>query len=148
MNAGRRRHAIVVTVLLLGTGAATALVLQAFEENVLFFFSPSDVLAGKAPAGREFRMGGVVEGGSVVRGGDGLSVRFRVTDLGEAVTVHYRGILPDLFREGQGVVVRGYLDGGGEFGATEVLARHDENYMPPEAAAALRATHTLGQGGP
>lgn len=143
MNAKRRRRVAAVALVVLGVGIATALALRAFQENLLFFFSPSEVLAGKAPGGREFRLGGLVERGSVVREGDGLTVRFRVTDLGQTLNVRYRGILPDLFREGQGVVTRGRLDATGAFVATEVLAKHDENYMPPEVAGSLKTAQSI-----
>lgn len=142
MNTRRRRRIIAIAVIVLGVGSAVGLALRAFQENLLFFFSPSEVLAGKAPAAREFRLGGLVERGSVVRAGDGLTVRFRVTDFDRTVTVDYRGILPDLFREGQGIVARGRLDDAGLFVATEVLAKHDENYMPPEVAASLKTAQT------
>lgn len=138
MSVRRRRRLIAIVVVVLGVGSATALALRAFQENLLFFFSPSEVLAGNAPSAREFRLGGLVERASVVRAGDGLTVRFRVTDLARTVTVNYQGILPDLFREGQGVVARGRLNDAGVFLATEVLAKHDENYMPPEVAASLK----------
>jgi cytochrome c-type biogenesis protein CcmE len=113
-------------------GAALALVLNAFQSNLVFFFSPSQVLANEAPRDRAFRVGGVVESGSLRRLGDGLTVRFNVTD-----TATYTGILPDLFREGKGVVAQGRLGPDGVFHASGVLAKHDENYMPPEAAHAL-----------
>ncbi|MBI5462906.1 MAG: cytochrome c maturation protein CcmE [Gammaproteobacteria bacterium] len=142
MNAKRRRRVVAVAIVVLGVGIATALALRAFQENLLFFFSPSEVLAGKAPSGREFRLGGLVERGSVVREADGLTVRFRVTDLGQTLNVHYRGILPDLFREGQGVVTRGRLNDAGAFVASEVLAKHDENYMPPEVAGSLKTAQS------
>lgn len=142
MNIQRRRRIVAIAVVVLGVGSATALALRAFQENLLFFFSPSEVLAGKAPAAREFRLGGLVERGSVVRASDGLTVRFRVADLGETLAVQYRGILPDLFREGQGIVARGRLNDAGVFLATEVLAKHDENYMPPEVAASLKTAQT------
>ena len=142
VNIQRRRRVIAIAVIVLGVGSATALALRAFQENLLFFFSPGEVLAGKAPAAREFRLGGLVERGSVVRASDGLTVRFRVTDLGETLAVQYRGILPDLFREGQGIVARGRLNDAGVFLATEVLAKHDENYMPPEVAASLKTAQT------
>ena len=118
---------------------AAALVLTAFQENIMLFYSPSD-LAERPPQGaRSFRMGGLVEEGSVRRLDDGLTVEFRITDLAESVAVIYTGILPDLFREGQGVVAEGVLNGAGVFEAREVLAKHDETYMPPEVAEALKA---------
>ena len=118
-------------------GAATALVLTAFQENLVFFFTPSQVAAQEAPQGRLFRIGGMVEKGSVKR--DGVEVRFVVTDTAKTIPVTYRGPLPDLFREGKGVVAQGTLGADGVFQAREVLAKHDENYMPPEAAHAVDA---------
>ncbi len=123
-------------------GAATALVLTAFEKNLVFFFTPSQVAANEAPQGRLFRIGGMVEKGSVKR--DGVEVRFMVTDTAKTIPVVYRGALPDLFREGKGVVAQGTLGADGVFQAREVLAKHDENYMPPEAAHAVeKAQKTL-----
>ncbi|MBI2293962.1 MAG: cytochrome c maturation protein CcmE [Betaproteobacteria bacterium] len=113
---------------------ASALVLNAFRSNLVFFFSPSQVMANEAPRGKAFRIGGLVESGSVKRADDGLTVRFRVTDTTHTVAVVYTGILPDLFKEGKGVVAQGRLGADGVFAATEVLAKHDENYMPPDAA--------------
>lgn len=116
----------------------TALVLNAFRSNLVFFFSPSQIAAHEAPQERNFRLGGLVEVGSLQRQNDGLTVRFVVTDLAKNTQVVYRGILPDLFKEGKGVVVHGKLGADGVFRADEVLAKHDENYMPPEAAQALK----------
>jgi cytochrome c-type biogenesis protein CcmE len=122
--------------------AATALVLTAFEQNLVFFFTPSQVAANEAPKGRTFRIGGMVQAGSVKR--EGVEVRFVVTDTAMSIPVVYRGALPDLFREGKGVVAQGSLGGDGVFQAREVLAKHDENYMPPEAAHAVeKAQKTL-----
>ncbi len=123
-----------------GVGAlaiATALVLNAFQSNLVFFFTPTQVAAQEAPVGRTFRIGGMVESGSLKREADGLTVHFRVTDTAQAIPVVYKGILPDLFKEGKGVVAQGRLAPSGEFTASEVLAKHDENYMPPEAAHAM-----------
>lgn len=117
---------------------ATALVLNALQSNLMFFFSPTQVVAKEAPRNGSFRVGGLVEQGSVRREADGLTLRFIVTDTAHTVPVTYQGLLPDLFREGKGVVVAGKLDANGVFRATEVLAKHDENYMPPEAADALK----------
>ncbi|MGH6884987.1 MAG: cytochrome c maturation protein CcmE [Kiloniellales bacterium] len=117
---------------------AAGLVLTAFQDSLVFFVSPSDLKAGKAPAGRSLRLGGLVEPGSVARLADGVSVTFRVTDNAEAVPVRYSGILPDLFREGQGVVVEGRMNADGSFAADEVLAKHDETYMPREVVEALK----------
>ena len=116
---------------------ASALVLNAFRSNLVFFFSPSQVMANEAPRGKAFRIGGLVESGSVKRADDGLTVRFRVTDTAHTVAVVYTGILPDLFKEGKGVVAQGRLGADGVFAAAEVLAKHDENYMPPDAAHAI-----------
>ena len=116
-------------------GVAVALILSAFQQNLVFFFSPSDVAAHKAPQARAFRIGGLVEEGSVKR--EGVMVSFRVTDTAHAIPVVYKGVLPDLFKEGKGVVAQGKLGADGVFHASEVLAKHDENYMPPDAAHAL-----------
>jgi cytochrome c-type biogenesis protein CcmE len=121
---------------------AVALVLNAFQSNLVFFFSPTDVAENRAPQGRAFRIGGLVEEKSVSRAADGLTVRFNVTDTAKTIPVVYTGILPDLFKEGKGVVAQGKLGPDGQFHATEVLAKHDENYMPPEAAAAVDQAHT------
>jgi cytochrome c-type biogenesis protein CcmE len=118
---------------------ATALVLMAFEKNLVFFFTPSQVAANEAPQGRTFRIGGMVLEGSVKR--EGVEVQFVVTDTAKHIPVVYRGPLPDLFREGKGVVAQGQLGADGVFRAREVLAKHDENYMPPEAAEAVRKAH-------
>ncbi len=118
-------------------GLAAALVLSAFQQNLVFFFSPSQVANKEAPHGKAFRLGGMVEQGSLKRQSDGLTVSFNVTDTAKVIPVVYVGILPDLFKEGKGVVAQGKLDEDGVFRAHEVLAKHDENYMPPEAAHAL-----------
>jgi cytochrome c-type biogenesis protein CcmE len=133
----RRRRLAFVAFGLAATALAAVLLLQALRANLVFFLSPSQVVSEGAPRSRAFRLGGLVERGSVQRGLDGLSVRFVVTDLAQRVPVSYRGLLPDLFREGKGVVVAGRLQADGSFLAAEVLAKHDENYMPAEAAAAL-----------
>ena len=132
---GRRFAWIGAGVVLLG--AATALVLNAFQSNLVFFFSPTEIAEHRAPQGRAFRIGGMVVEKSLTRAPDGLTVRFSVTDTLQTIPVVYTGILPDLFKEGKGVVAQGTLGADGVFRATEVLAKHDENYMPPEAAAAL-----------
>ena len=124
---------------LVALGVATALVLQAFQKNLVFFFSPTQVAAKEAPLGRTFRIGGIVEPGSVKR--DGVEVRFAVTDTAKTIPVLYRGSLPDLFREGKMVVAQGQLGTDGTFQAREVLAKHDENYMPPEAKEAVEKAH-------
>ena len=131
----RRKRFAIIGVAFAALAVVAALVLNAFEDNLLFFFSPSQIQAKQAPLDRPFRIGGLVEPGSVRR--DGLLVHFVVTDLAHTVPVTYRGILPDLFKEGKGVVARGRLDAAGAFTADQVLAKHDENYMPPEAALAL-----------
>ncbi|MBV8470759.1 MAG: cytochrome c maturation protein CcmE [Burkholderiaceae bacterium] len=142
MTARRKRLLLLLLGLAL-LATATALVLQAFQKNLVFFYTPSQVLAQEAPQGRSFRIGGLVEAGSLQRGGDGLDNRFVVTDQSQRLSVHYHGLLPDLFREGRGVVAQGRIDREGHFEAEQVLAKHDENYMPPEAAAALRQASAL-----
>jgi cytochrome c-type biogenesis protein CcmE len=134
----RTRRAIWIVAGLSGLGIAVALVLNAFQSNLVFFFTPTQVATNEAPRERAFRMGGLVEDGSVTREKDGLTVHFRITDTAKTIPVVYTGILPDLFREGKGVVAQGKLLQDGTFRATEVLAKHDENYMPPEAADALK----------
>jgi cytochrome c-type biogenesis protein CcmE len=134
----RHKRIIAIGVGVAALGAATALVLSAFQENLVFFFTPSQVVNHEAPQGRTFRIGGMVEKGSLQRQGDGVTVRFAVTDTAKSIPVAYRGSLPDLFREGKGVVAQGQLGADGVFQAREVLAKHDENYMPPEAAEAVK----------
>jgi cytochrome c-type biogenesis protein CcmE len=121
--------------------AAVGLVLNAFQSNLVFFFSPSDIAENRAPQGRAFRIGGLVEDKSLKRDADGLTVRFVVTDTAKTIPVVYTGILPDLFKEGKGVVAQGKLGPDGAFHATEVLAKHDENYMPPAAQDAVTRAH-------
>jgi cytochrome c-type biogenesis protein CcmE len=118
-------------------GVAAALVLSAFQSNLVFFFTPSRVAASEAPKGRPFRVGGMVETGSLAREPNTLTVRFRVTDTAQTIPVSYTGLLPDLFKEGKGVVAQGTLGADGVFHASEVLAKHDENYMPPQAKDAI-----------
>ena len=144
MKARHRRFAwIGAGVVLLS--AAAALVLNAFQSNLVFFFTPSQVAAKEAPQGRTFRVGGLVEEKSLQREKDGLTIRFNVTDTAKTIPVVYSGILPDLFKEGKGVVAQGQIGPDGVFRASEVLAKHDENYMPPEAADALyKAQHGEG----
>ena len=137
----RRRRMVLVGLILLGVGAATAFALTAFQDNLLYYYPPADIVAGKAPTGRVFRLGGMVEEGSLKRETGSMEVRFIVTDFQKDVTVSYSGVLPDLFREGQGVITRGKLGSDGVFVAHEVLAKHDENYMPPEVAESLRKQH-------
>ncbi|HWT01906.1 MAG TPA: cytochrome c maturation protein CcmE [Pyrinomonadaceae bacterium] len=134
----RHKRLALIGIGLCGLGLAAALVLNAFQNNLVFFFSPSEVAEKKAPVQKTFRVGGLVEQGSLRREDDGLTVRFVVTDMAHNVPVVYRGILPDLFKEGKGVVAQGRLGEDGVFHANEVLAKHDENYMPPEAADALK----------
>jgi cytochrome c-type biogenesis protein CcmE len=120
---------------------ATGLVLNAFQSNLVFFFTPTQVVSNEAPQGRTFRVGGLVEEKSLQRASDGVTVRFNVTDTAKTIPVVYTGILPDLFKEGKGVVAQGKIGPDGVFRATEVLAKHDENYMPPEAADAVSKAH-------
>ena len=139
MSPRKRRLAMIAVSLALLT-AATVFVVNAFRENLVFFYTPSEVIAGKAPSGVSFRIGGLVESGSMKRQADGVTVHFRVTDTAKTLPVSYHGVLPDLFSEGKGAVVTGRLDNG-VFVASEVLAKHDENYMPPEAQHAIDAAH-------
>jgi cytochrome c-type biogenesis protein CcmE len=141
MTARRKRLTIIVG-LLVAVAAITALVLNAFRSNLVFFYSPTQVAAHEAPENRLFRIGGLVLAGSVQR--EGVDVQFTVTDLAHTMPVRYRGPLPDLFKEGKGVVAQGRLGTDGVFVAQEVLAKHDENYMPPEAAEALRRAQANG----
>jgi cytochrome c-type biogenesis protein CcmE len=136
----RRKRMLLLALLAIGLTGATLLVLSAFEQNLLYFYDPTQVAAGEAPADARFRVGGLVKAGSVVRGGDSLRVSFAVADCANSLKVEYAGILPDLFREGQGIVVHGRLDEQGVFQADEVLAKHDENYMPPEVVESLNKT--------
>lgn len=134
----RHKRLLALGCGLLALGAASALVLNAFQSNMVFFFSPSQVAAREAPQASSFRVGGLVQTGSVVRDAQGLGLRFVVTDTAHTVAVQYTGLLPDLFSEGKGVVAQGRMRADGVFVADQVLAKHDENYMPPEAAAALK----------
>ena len=131
----RYKRAAIALGIVSAVGIAAALILNAFNSNLVFFYTPTQVANHEAPQGRSFRVGGLVEAGSVKR--DGVTVRFTVTDTAKTMTVRYEGILPDLFKEGKGVVAQGQLEADGKFTATEVLAKHDENYMPPEAQQAL-----------
>ena len=138
----RTRRGLAIVAGLAALGVAGMLVLNAFQSNLVFFFSPSQVAANEAPRDRSFRIGGLVEEGSVKREGQGLTVNFVVTDMAQRMPVSYTGMLPDLFKEGKGVVAQGKLGTDGVFRAEQVLAKHDENYMPPEAAEALeKARH-------
>ena len=138
----RQRRALIVLGALAALGIASALVLNAFRSNLVFFYSPTQIAEHEAPRERSFRIGGLVEEGSLKREDNSLTVSFVVTDLAQRVPVRYTGLLPDLFKEGKGVVAQGKLDNAGVFHAEQVLAKHDENYMPPEAADALeKARH-------
>jgi cytochrome c-type biogenesis protein CcmE len=141
----RHKRLAIVAIGLAALAGATALVLNAFQSNLVFFFSPTDVHAGKAPVDRVFRIGGLVKEGSVQREPDGLTTRFVVTDTARVIPAVYSGILPDLFAEGKGVVADGKLGSDGLFTANRVLAKHDENYMPPEAAHALEQAKKTGK---
>ena len=132
----RHKRAAIVLAVISAVGVAVALVLNAFNSNLVFFYTPTQIADQQAPQGRTFRVGGLVQAGSVVR--EGVTVRFVVTDTLKTVPVRYEGVLPDLFKEGKGVVAQGQLGTDGVFAAREVLAKHDENYMPPEAAEALK----------
>ncbi|MCP9454775.1 MAG: cytochrome c maturation protein CcmE [Nitrospira sp.] len=140
----RQKRFAAIGLGLVTLGAATALVLNAFQSNLVFFFTPTQVANGEVPKGRSFRIGGMVEEGSLRREADGLTVHFVVTDTVQRVPVTYKGILPDLFKEGKGAVAQGQLGADGTFIASEVLAKHDENYMPPEAAEALAKAKASG----
>jgi cytochrome c-type biogenesis protein CcmE len=150
----RHKRAAIVVGVLAAVGAAVGLILNAFNSNLVFSYTPTQVAAKEAPHGRSFRIGGMVQQGSVVR--EGVTVRFLVTDTAKAMPVRYDGVLPDLFKEGKGVVAQGQLGPDGIFVAREVLAKHDENYMPPEAADAVaraektkqKIASTLSEGGP
>jgi len=146
LRAARKKRLYLILLVVVGVGVAAALALNAFNQNLMFFYSPSEVNAGKAPPNHPFRLGGLVTDGSVKRLPNGLTVQFDVTDLQKTVSVQYTGILPDLFREGQGIVANGRLRDDGVFVADEVLAKHDENYMPPEVADALKTAHEEGVG--
>lgn len=137
MNQARKKRLYLISLMVVGVALAVTLALKSFNENIMFFFSPKEVVAGEAPVNKAFRLGGMVVEGSVKRASEGLQVQFDLTDNAEVVTVQYAGILPDLFREGQGIIANGRLNEQGEFVAQEVLAKHDENYMPPEVAEAM-----------
>ena len=146
MTPTRKRRLMGVSLILLGLAAAAAIAAWSLQQNLLYFQSPSQVAETGMPAGRDFRLGGLVTAGSVMRGEDSLAVRFAVTDGKAEIPVRFDGILPDLFREGKGVIAIGALDESGVFQANEVLAKHDENYMPPEVAEALaEAGHPVDQ---
>ncbi len=138
MKPARKQRLILIGLMVLGASLATAFALKSFNDNLMYFFPPTDVVEGKAPKDALFRLGGMVIKGSVERPDKGMMVRFKLTDFNKEVTVEYTGILPDLFREGQGIVAHGRLNAQGVFIAEEVLAKHDENYMPPEVKATLK----------
>ena len=137
----RHKRLLLILAGLVILGAVAALVLNAFQSNLVFFFSPTQVAAGEAPKGKAFRIGGMVKEGSIRREADGVTLSFVVTDTEKDMAVRYKGILPDLFKEGKGAVAQGKIGDDGIFVATEVLAKHDENYMPPEAAQAVGEAH-------
>jgi cytochrome c-type biogenesis protein CcmE len=139
---------LLIVAMVIGVGIAAGFALKAFNENLMFFYTPSKVAAGEAPSGRVIRVGGLVTKGSVKRESNGLTVHFDITDYAHTMTVQYTGILPDLFREGQGIVAHGKLHPDGTFVADEVLAKHDEKYMPPEVAAALKTAQKEGAAAP
>ena len=141
----RQKRLAMIAGGLVALGVAAAFVLAAFQKNLVFFFTPSQVAAKEVPQGRSFRVGGMVTPGSVKRQADGITVQFVVTDTAKNVPVVYRGLLPDLFREGKGVVTQGKLGADGIFYASEVLAKHDENYMPPAAADAIKQAQSINE---
>ena len=145
MKARHKRFGLIAAGLILLV-IATVLITKSFRSNLVFFFTPTQVEKGEAPKTGSFRIGGLVENGSLKRLPDGLHVQFRVTDTAKTMQVEYKGILPDLFKEGKGVVAEGRLGANGLFEADQVLAKHDENYMPPEAAAALKAAQDAKKG--
>jgi cytochrome c-type biogenesis protein CcmE len=147
MKAHRRNRLMLIVFLLFGSGTAVALALSALNENINLFYAPDQIAAGEAPIGQTIRAGGMVKEGSIERSKTDLKVRFVISDMQESeVTIQYEGVLPDLFREGQGVIARGALDQNGVFMAEEVLAKHDENYMPPEVMDALEKAHAKAGG--
>jgi len=137
MKPARKKRLALILLMVTGIAIGLGFALKSLDENIMFFLTPSEVAQGKAPHDRLFRIGGMVVSGSVSRPGDGLTVQFDLTDNNSILTVLYTGILPDLFREGQGIIANGKLDKDGAFVAQQVLAKHDENYMPPEVAAAM-----------
>jgi len=134
MTPARKKRLALILLMVAGVATGVGFALKSLDQNIMFFFTPTEVMAGKAPTDKLFRMGGMVVAGSVDRPGDGLTVHFDLTDNEQSVTVRFAGILPDLFREGQGIIANGKLNESGDFIAEEVLAKHDENYMPPELA--------------
>ncbi len=148
MKPARKQRLILIALMVIGAGLATAFALKSFNDNLMYFFPPTDVVEGKAPKDALFRLGGMVVKGSMSRPGNGMTVHFKLTDFKQEVDVEYTGILPDLFREGQGIVAHGRLNPQGIFIAEEVLAKHDENYMPPEVAGSLKKPASEMQGKP
>lgn len=144
MNPQRKKRLLLILGLVAGVGVALALALSALQENINLFYTPTQIANGEAPRDTRIRAGGMVEKGSLQRSGDSLDVRFVVTDFNKSVPITYRGILPDLFREGQGIVALGKLDANGVVVADEVLAKHDEKYMPPEVTKALKESGQAG----
>lgn len=142
MTPKRKQRLIIIVILIIGTALVVGLVLFALNQNINLFYSPTQVVDGEAPIGQRIRVGGLVKEGSVQRNQNSLNVKFILTDLGRSIEVDYTGILPDLFREGQGIIAQGKLDKNGVFYADEVLAKHDENYMPPEIAETLKKPMT------
>jgi len=147
MNPLRKKRLFIILGILAGVGVAVGLALSALQQNINLFYTPTQIAAGEAPQDARIRAGGMVKEGSVSRSADSLDVQFVVTDFAQDVTIRYRGILPDLFREGQGIVALGRLNGEGVLVADEVLAKHDENYMPPEVTKALQESGKLPEGG-
>ena len=138
MTPTRKKRLMAIILILLGVGIASALILTAFEDNILFYKSPSEIMSGDYPKAKDFRVGGMVKKGSIVKSTTSLEVEFLVTDYAKDIKVKYTGLLPDLFRDDQGMIAIGRLDKDGIFQAGEILAKHDENYMPPEVAASLK----------
>lgn len=138
MTPARKKRLTLIVLMVVGVAIGVGFALNALNQNIMFFFSPADIAAGKAPGNKDFRVGGVVVEGTVSRPGEGLTVEFDLTDNDSVVKVKYTGILPDLFREGQGIIANGRLHADGHFVAQEVLAKHDENYMPPEVMDAMK----------
>jgi cytochrome c-type biogenesis protein CcmE len=143
MHPARKQRLGLILLLILGAALAVGFALKAFNENLMFFYSPSQIVAGEAPTNARVRVGGMVETGSVSRVPGELTVQFRLHDNSDTISVHFDGILPDLFREGQGIVALGSVNEQGVFIADEVLAKHDENYMPPEVAEAMGMPHPI-----
>ena len=146
MNPQRKKRLFIILGLLAGVGIAVGLALSALQQNINLFYTPTQIANGEAPLDTRIRAGGMVEKGSLQRSGDSLDVRFVVTDFNKSVPITYRGILPDLFREGQGIVALGKLNAQGEVVADEVLAKHDEKYMPPEVTKALKESGQAANG--